>query len=108
VEEEAMIEVLNLDEQGSKELISRARTAGMKVGLTVLRPGQAVGRHSTGQNEEVLVFLRGQGRLVADGGEHEVGEGMVAYIPPRTEHNVLNTGEGLLCYIYVVAPVRRA
>ncbi|NIO00731.1 MAG: hypothetical protein GTO42_01110 [Candidatus Latescibacteria bacterium] len=27
----------------------------------------------------------------------------VAYCPPRTEHNVINTGSGQLRYIYIVA-----
>ena len=103
-----MTEVLDICAERSRELLSRPRTSGMKVGITVLRPGQNVGQHSTGRNEEVLVFLRGRGILVADGVELEVGEGKVAYIPPNTEHDIRNTGDGLLCYIYVVAPAMGA
>ncbi|HEW89838.1 MAG TPA: cupin domain-containing protein [Candidatus Bathyarchaeota archaeon] len=105
MEEESLIEVLKLSASKSVELLSRARTSGMRAGITVLRPGQAVGEHSTGRNEEVLIFLRGRGKLMADGREHDVGEGTLAYIPPHTDHNVLNTGDGLLCYVYVVAPI---
>ena len=30
--------------------------------------------------------------------------GDIVYIPPHTAHNIANTGDGLLRYIYIVAP----
>jgi mannose-6-phosphate isomerase-like protein (cupin superfamily) len=30
---------------------------------------------------------------------------MLAYIPPRSRHNVTNTGSEMLEYVYVVAPI---
>jgi len=101
-----MIRVLRTGRE-SRELLPRDATGGLKVGLTCLAPGENVGAHSTGQNEEVLVVLAGRGLLRADGGEHEISEGCVAYIGPWTEHDVVNTGDGTLAYIYVVAPVGR-
>lgn len=82
-------------------------SCGMRSGHVTLAPGESCGLHSTGQHEEVLVFLAGQGRAEADGHEPlQVGAGKIAYIPPQTEHNVYNTStEGVLSYVYVVAPV---
>ncbi len=37
------------------------RTAGMRSGFVRLKPGQTVGWHTTGENEESLVILRGKG-----------------------------------------------
>ena len=34
-------------------------------------------------------------------------EGTVAYGPPHTEHDVLNTGTAPLRYLYIVAPAPR-
>ncbi|RLI10728.1 hypothetical protein DRO33_05310 [Candidatus Bathyarchaeota archaeon] len=97
-----MIRVVRVG-QGSQEILSRPLTKAVRVGFTFLRPGQNVGRHTTGDNEEVIVVLRGRGLLEADGLEHELSEGCVAYVGPRTEHDILNVGDGPLAYIYVVA-----
>jgi len=98
-----MIRVLRTG-PASRELLSRPATRTVRVGLTYLMPGQNVGKHTTGQNEEVIVVLKGRGVLRADGGEHELSEGYVAYIGPGTEHDIQNTGDGPMAYIYVVAP----
>ena len=87
-------------------LLEETETEGVRVGVTRLAKGESVGAHSTGQNEEVLVFLSGRGVLMANGHRHEVSSGCVAYIGPYTEHDVLNTGHEELRYIFVVAPAR--
>ena len=72
-----------------------------------LQPGETVGWHTTGKNEEALVILHGQGEALIDG---QAGQPFVApafvYIPPATRHNVLNTGTEPLEYVYVVAPAK--
>lgn len=81
-------------------------SAGMRAGLVTLRPGEAVGRHTTGGCEEVILVLEGEGRVEVEGGEGlAVRAPMAAYMPPHREHDVVNTGTGVLRYIYVVAPV---
>ena len=84
------------------------QTVGMRSGLVRLAPGEAVGWHSTGQHEEVLVILHGCGQASIKGrASRPLAAPMLAYIPPATEHNVENTGTGWLEYVYVVAPVQR-
>jgi len=84
------------------------RTATMRAGLVVLQPAQAVGRHSTGDYEEALVVLEGQGELrLADGTTHLLVHPCLAYCPPATEHDVINTGSAPLRYVYVVAKAGR-
>jgi oxalate decarboxylase/phosphoglucose isomerase-like protein (cupin superfamily) len=34
-------------------------------------------------------------------------ERILAYIPPATRHNVTNTGDDIMEYVWVVAPTRR-
>jgi mannose-6-phosphate isomerase-like protein (cupin superfamily) len=81
------------------------RTAGMRSGFVRLKPGETVGWHTTGQNEESLVILRGEGEALIDGQPRlTLIAPAFAYIPPATRHNVSNTGKTLLEYVYVVAP----
>ncbi len=73
-----------------------------------LKPGESVGWHSTGQNEESLVILRGQGDALIDGQpKRSFAAPQLVYIPPATRHNVADTGSEVLEYVYVVAPVSK-
>jgi len=83
------------------------QTAGMRSGFVRLPPGESVGWHSTGHNEESLVILRGQGDALIEGQPKRsfTAPGYV-YIPPATRHNVTNMGRETLEYVFVVAPAR--
>jgi len=84
------------------------QTTGMRSGFVRLKPGAAVGWHTTGQNEETLVILRGQGEALIDGqNKQSFAAPAFAYIPPDTRHNVSNTGKETLEYVYVVAPAAK-
>ena len=82
-------------------------TVTMKSGLVTLAPGESVGKHSTGQHEEMLVILAGQGEMIfKDGSKLGVAANHALYCPPETEHDVKNTGSERLRYVYVVASTR--
>lgn len=94
--------------QGDFPLLHGApQTAGMRSGFVRLKSGTTVGWHTTGHNEESLVILRGRGeaRLEGQAARPFVAPAF-AYIPPSTRHNVANTGDEPLEYVYVVAPVQ--
>ena len=81
------------------------QTAGMRSGYVRLKPGQSVGWHTTGRNEECLIILRGAGKAqIEKRADIEFVAPRAVYIPPATKHNVTNTGGELLEYVYVVAP----
>jgi mannose-6-phosphate isomerase-like protein (cupin superfamily) len=83
------------------------QTTGMRSGFVRLKPGDTVGWHTTGKNEEALVILRGQGEALIDGqAKQTFAAPAFAYIPPETRHNVSNTGSEILEYVYVVAPAK--
>jgi len=82
-------------------------TVTMRSGLVTLAPGQSVGKHSTGQHEEMLVILAGQGEMIfKDGSKLGVAADHALYCPPETEHDVKNTGSEALRYVYVVASTK--
>jgi mannose-6-phosphate isomerase-like protein (cupin superfamily) len=77
----------------------------MRSGFERLKPGQTVGWHSTGKNQEALVILHGRGEALIDGQPAmPFAAPALVYIPPATRHNVANTGTEPLEYVYVVAP----
>ena len=98
---------LNEEDEYQRLLGGLPQTYGMRSGRVYLKPGEACGEHSTKANEEMLIFLSGQGRLlIGENESFEVGQGKVSYIPPNTIHNVSNTGTDPLIYIYCVTPAK--
>jgi mannose-6-phosphate isomerase-like protein (cupin superfamily) len=103
--------VVDLDDQhGYQRLLAgKPQTRGMKSGRIYLEAGNECGQHSTKDQEELLVFLTGQGELqIGDSDRLPVRAGKVAYIPPQTIHNVSNAGPDPLVYIFCVVPVSTA
>lgn len=89
-------------------LDKNTQSYGMKSGRVYLEPGKNCGQHSTKENEEMLIFLQGQGKAIIEGSEPlEVGYGKTAYIPPDTLHDIENTGNEPLIYVYCVAPANK-
>ena len=107
--EKAIVIELNDKPEYQRLIEGPPTTGGMKAGRMYLPPANACGEHSTHENEEILVFLAGQGQLLI-GRERQpltVGAGKVAYIKPQTIHNVKNTGSEPLIYIFCVSPAAR-
>lgn len=76
----------------------------VRSGKVLLLPGETVGEHSTGDYEEVIIVLEGEGQfLFGEGQPLTFDAGKVLYCPPNTNHNMKNTGSTPLQYIYVVA-----
>jgi quercetin dioxygenase-like cupin family protein len=79
----------------------------MRSGFVRLKPGESVGWHTTGINEEELIILKGRGEALIEGQPARAFVSpRLVYIPPQTRHNVANTAAELLEYVYVVAPAR--
>jgi mannose-6-phosphate isomerase-like protein (cupin superfamily) len=103
--QKVLIIELNANPENQRILAGRPQTCGMRSGRVYLAPGKSCGRHSTKDREELLVFLSGRGELlIGDNDRYQVGRGKVAYIPPQTAHDISNTGDEPLVYVYCVAP----
>ena len=76
----------------------------MKSGMVALEPGEAVGIHNTDNKEELIIVMEGEGEMDFTGySPVRLSLGNNAYCPPCTEHNIVNTGTGILRYIYIVS-----
>ena len=79
-------------------------TVKMKSGLVSLKTGESVGVHSTENKEELIIVLEGEGEMFfEDYDPVRLSRGNNAYCPPYTTHNILNNGDKILRYIYVVS-----
>jgi len=107
--EKVLITDLNQKNEYQQILDGQPGTFGMRSGRVYLQPGEACGQHSTNSNEEMLVFLSGQGQLLIgrENKAYQVSKGKVCYIPPNTTHNIKNISVEPLTYIYCVAPVNQ-
>jgi len=104
--EKVQIIELNESPENQRILAGEPQTYGMRSGRVYLSPGKSCGQHSTKDREELLVFLAGSGELlIGENDRYQVGQGKVAYIAPQTAHDVSNTENEPLVYVYCVAPV---
>lgn len=100
----AFVKSLPVDSTEYFQILGENQTKTMRSGLVTLKPGENVGEHSTKSYEEMLVILDGKGEAEISGSERmKIGKGQIVYIPPKTIHNVYNTCDSVLQYIYVVA-----
>ena len=59
-------------------------------------------RHET--EEEVMLFLEGEGLFVTEDAQIPVRPGICVYNPPGASHKILNTGATKLKFVWVYAP----
>ncbi len=100
--------VLSLSTNGAMHfpILDTVKNVRMKSALINLQPGENVGLHNTGEQEEILIVLDGTGEVHAEGlGKQQVKKDSIIYIPPNNQHDVKNLGSGPLRYIYIVSPI---
>ncbi|MFH1170442.1 MAG: cupin domain-containing protein [Candidatus Vogelbacteria bacterium] len=90
---------------GRQTLIKPPLSVGLRSGSVILRPGEAVGEHTTEGREEIIIILTGTATIICAGEIFEVKEKQLAYIPPESVHNVINNSTAVVEYVYIVAPV---
>jgi mannose-6-phosphate isomerase-like protein (cupin superfamily) len=67
-------------------------------------PGAEQRAHSHAESEQVYVIVRGRGRMSVAGDVEEVGEGDLVFIPPATQHGIVNDGTETLLYVAAASP----
>jgi mannose-6-phosphate isomerase-like protein (cupin superfamily) len=69
-----------------------------------LPPGAEQRAHSHEESEQVYVIVRGSGRMQVAGDEEDVTEGDLVFIPPATQHGIVNDGSETLVYVSAASP----
>ncbi len=52
----------------------------------------------------MYVIVRGHGRMTVAGDGEDVGEGDLIFIPPATDHAIVNDGDQPLVYVSAMSP----
>lgn len=77
----------------------------MCFGTAVFPPGPAVAPpHSHPREEEIMYVAAGTGRIIINGVAESLRPGICIYVPPMSEHQLINTGDAPLKVIYVFSP----
>ncbi len=83
-----------------------AKTGGLRSGLVTLKPQESVGEHKTTNKEEALIVLKGNATVYYGKNKKiKASQSSFVYIPPETRHNVKNSGNKILQYVYVTSQV---
>ncbi|MDD3102410.1 MAG: cupin domain-containing protein [Patescibacteria group bacterium] len=61
--------------------------------LMSLLPKEEIGMEIHNDNDQFFRFEAGQGKVIIDGNEYEVGNGTAIVVPAGAKHNVINTSE---------------
>ncbi|MBD3251165.1 cupin domain-containing protein [Candidatus Uhrbacteria bacterium] len=69
--------------------------------LMAIQPGEEIGME-THHLDQFLRFEAGTGKVILDGVEHEVEDGMAVVIPAETQHNVVNTSDSEVLKLYSI------
>jgi mannose-6-phosphate isomerase-like protein (cupin superfamily) len=72
--------------------------------LMSLLPGQEIGMEVHEGNDQFFRFEAGSGKVVIDGTEHQVGDGVAVIVPAGAHHNVVNTGSEALKMYTLYSP----
>jgi len=70
--------------------------------LMSLKPGEDIGMEVHTDNDQFFRFEKGTGKVVIDGTEYEVGDGVAVVVPKGAEHNVINTSDSEPLKLYTI------
>jgi mannose-6-phosphate isomerase-like protein (cupin superfamily) len=71
-------------------------------------PGEEIGEEVHEENDQLLVFVDGEGEAVLDGKTSTVTPNDLVLVPAGTVHNFINTGPAPLRLVTVYAPPEHA
>ena len=79
---------------------------GLCCGLVTLKPQEFIGEHKTESKEEVLIILKGRATVYYGKNKKlKASQNTCVFIPTETLHNVRNSGNKILQYVYVTSRV---
>ena len=77
---------------------------GFSVGMTILPPGNSTSNHAHESEVEAWLVIQGTGKALIEGESADVTPETVIFVPPKTHHQMINTGQTELRMFWVYAP----
>jgi len=73
-----------------------------QVVLMSLLPNEDIGEEVHDENDQILVFVEGEGKAVIGGEESSIGEGDLFLVKSGTKHNFINTSSSSPLKLYTI------
>ena len=70
--------------------------------LMSLRPKEDIGMETHAENDQFFRFESGRGKVMIDGNEYEVGDGVAVIVPAGAKHNIINTSDSKELKLYTI------
>lgn len=70
--------------------------------LMSLLPKEEIGMEVHLENDQFFRFEAGMGKVIIDGNEYEVGDGVAIVVPAGAEHNIINVSETEKLKLYTI------
>ena len=70
--------------------------------LMSLRPKEEIGMETHTENDQFFRFEAGQGKVIIDGNEYEVGDGVAIIVPAGAKHNIINISDSKELKLYTI------
>jgi len=70
--------------------------------LMSLRPKEDIGMEIHAENDQFFRFESGQGKVIIDGNEYEVGDGVAVVVPAGAKHNIINISDSKELKLYTI------
>lgn len=67
-----------------------------------VKPGDSIGEHQHVGEQEIFYFVQGNGVVIDDGKQFEIGPGDVMVTPDQSSHSVINTGDKDLVFMALI------
>jgi mannose-6-phosphate isomerase-like protein (cupin superfamily) len=92
------IESLTVENKNFRKVLYTGKHSQLVV--MSLLPKEEIGMEVHEENDQFFRFEKGTGKVIIDGNEYEVGDGVAVVVPAGAQHNVINISdsEGLKLY----------
>ena len=77
---------------------------GLSMGFQTVAPKSRVREHSHGDQIELQICFRGQGRVMVDGTAHPLVAGTACFLGYDVKHEIINEGDDELVLLWVISP----
>jgi len=77
---------------------------GLSMGFQTVAPKSRIREHSHGDQIELQICFRGQGRVMVDGVAHPLVPGTSCFLGYDVKHEIINEGEDELVMLWVISP----
>jgi quercetin dioxygenase-like cupin family protein len=77
---------------------------GLSMGFQTIAAKSRIREHSHGEQVELQICFRGQGRVMVDGVAHPLVPGTACFLGYDVKHEIINEGDDELVMLWVISP----